>query len=75
MSLQPRKLTRQKNTMLWWISVLAIAISASTYLLMGKLAEIDVSAERTRLVFLLAAIIIVGLCIIFSIFRDRSSKH
>tara|TARA_A200000113_G_scaffold50170_2_gene41227 strand:+ start:315 stop:500 length:186 start_codon:yes stop_codon:yes gene_type:complete len=61
--------------MLWWISILAIAISATTYFLMGKLAEIDVAAERTRLVFLLAAIIIVGLCIIFGIFRDRSSRN
>ena len=71
----PRKLARRSNVMLWWISILAIAISSSTYIMMGRQAEIDIAAQQTRLVFLLVAIIIVGLCVIFGISRDRSSKN
>ena len=75
MKRQPRKLARRSNVMLWWISILAIAISSSTYIMMGRQAEIDIAAQQTRLVFLLVAIIIVGLCVIFGISRDRSSKN
>ena len=61
--------------MLWWISILAIGISASVYILMEKQAEIDVAAERTRLLFSLIGIIIAGLCFICGISKKWFFRH
>ena len=61
--------------MLWWISILAIGISVSVYILMEKQAEIDVAAERTRLLFPLIGIIIAGLCFICGLSGKWFSSH
>ena len=61
--------------MLWWISILAIGISVSVYILMEKQAEIDVAAERTRLLFPLIGIIIAGLCFISGLSGKWFSRH
>jgi hypothetical protein len=53
--------------MLWWVSILALGVSASVYILLEKQAEIDVAFERTRLLFSLIGITIAGLCFICGI--------
>lgn len=58
---------KKDQSMLWWVSIFALGISASVYILLGKQAEIDVTAERTRLLFSLIGITIAGLCFICGI--------
>ena len=58
---------KKNQSMLWWVSIFALGISASVYILLGKQAEIDVTAERTRLLFSLIGITIAGLCFICGI--------
>ncbi|MFL2876572.1 MAG: hypothetical protein ACJZ86_01795 [Pontiellaceae bacterium] len=75
MSRKSRTQNKDDHSMLWWISILAIGISASVYILMGKQAEIDIAAERTRLLFPLIGIIIAGLCFICGISKKWFSRH
>ena len=75
MARKSRTQSKDNHSMLWWISILAIGISASVYILMEKQAEIDVAAERTRLLFSLIGIIIAGLCFICGISKKWFFRH
>ena len=70
-----RTQSKDNHSMLWWISILAIGISASVYILMEKQAEIDIAAERTRLLFSLIGITNAGLCLICGISKKWFSRH
>jgi len=52
------------NALLWWIAIIALAVSGFLYYLLGQQAEIDSSLDQQRLVFPLVGIIIAGVCII-----------
>ena len=75
MTKKSRTQSKDDHSMLWWISILAIGISASVYILMEKQAEIDVAAERTRLLFSLIGITIAGLCFICGISKKWLSRR
>ncbi len=75
MNIKPRNSSKDDHSMLWWISILAIGISVSVYILMEKQAEIDITAERTRLLFPLIGITIAGLCFICGISKKWFSRR
>ena len=75
MVLKPRTTNKTDHTGLWWVAIIALGISISVYILMGKQAEIDVAAEQTRLLFPLIGIIIAGICFICGISKKWFSKQ
>lgn len=54
----------QPNALLWWVAIIALAVSGSLYYFLGKQAEIDVHVAQQRMIFPLVGIVIAGVCLI-----------
>lgn len=52
------------NALLWWVAIIALAVSGVLYYMLGKQAEVDVNVGQQRLFFPLIGIIIAGICLI-----------
>ena len=52
------------KVMLWWIAIIALAVSGALYYFLGEQAEIDVQLRQRRLIFPLIGIVIAGICFI-----------
>ena len=52
------------NVLLWWVAIIALAISGALYYFLGTQAEIDVHTREQRLIFPLVGIVIAGVCLI-----------
>lgn len=52
------------HALLWWVAIIALAISAAIYFMLGDQAEIDVTIRQQRMVFPLVGIVIAGVCLI-----------
>ncbi len=49
---------------LWWVAIIALAISGSLYYFLGAQAEVDVHIRQQRMIFPLVGIVIAGVCLI-----------
>lgn len=54
----------QPNALLWWVAIIALALSGALYYFLGTQAEIDVTMRQQRMVFPLIGIVIAGVCLI-----------
>ncbi|MDF7826105.1 hypothetical protein P4B35_18890 [Pontiellaceae bacterium B12227] len=61
---KPKKSPFQPHAMLWWVAIIALAVSGSLYYFLGTQAEIDVNLRQQRLIFPLIGIVIAGVCLI-----------
>ena len=62
-----------RNTGLWWVSVISLVIGISIYILLEP-AEYDLDVQRYRSMALIASILIAGLCIIIGTRRHWFGK-
>ena len=59
------KLSRlNPKALLWWVAIIALAVSAALYFFLKEQAQYDVALDQRRLLFPLVGIIIAGVCII-----------
>lgn len=54
----------QHNALLWWVAIIALAVSGALFVLLKGQAEVDVAARQQRILFPLAGIVIAGICLI-----------
>ena len=54
----------KSNVLLWWVAIIALAVSGALYYFLGTQAEIDVHVGQKRLLFPLIGIVIAGICLI-----------
>jgi hypothetical protein len=54
----------QPHALLWWVAIIALAVSGFLYYMLGQQAELDVAVRQQRMLFPLVGIIIAGVCII-----------
>ncbi len=52
------------KTLLWWVAIISLAVSAALYFLLKEQAQYDVALNQRRMLFPLIGIIIAGICII-----------
>jgi hypothetical protein len=52
------------TSLLWWIAIISLAISASLYFLLKDQAQYDPVLDQRRMLVPLVGIIIAGICII-----------
>ncbi len=52
------------HALLWWVAILALAVTGVLYFMLGTQAEIDVAIRQRRLIFPLIGIVIAGVCLI-----------
>lgn len=52
------------KALLWWVAIIALAVSAALYYFLGEQAQIDVSIQQRRTLFPLIGVVIAGVCII-----------
>lgn len=52
------------KALLWWVAIIALAISASLFFFLKEQAQYDVALDQRRMLFPLVGIIIAGVCII-----------
>jgi hypothetical protein len=54
----------QPQTLLWWLAIISLTVSAALYFFLREQAQYDISLDERRLQFPLVGIIIAGICII-----------
>ena len=54
----------QRHALLWWIAIIALAVSGTIYYFLGPQAEIDVHVRQQRMLFPLIGVVIAGVCLI-----------
>lgn len=59
-----RKNPLHTKALLWWVAIIALAISAALFFFLKEQAQIDVAIAQRRMLFPLIGIIIAGVCII-----------
>jgi len=59
-----RKNPFHTKALLWWVAIIALAISTALFFFLKEQAEIDVAIAQRRMLFPLIGIIIAGVCII-----------
>lgn len=59
-----RNKSANPQVMLWWVAIIALAISGALYYFLGEQAQIDVELRQRRLIFPLIGIVIAGVCVI-----------
>ena len=52
------------KALLWWVAIIALAVSAALYFFLGEQAKYDAALNQRRLLFPLVGIIIAGVCVI-----------
>ena len=52
------------KALLWWVAIIALAVSAALYFFLKEQAQYDVTLDQRRMLFPLIGIIIAGVCII-----------
>jgi hypothetical protein len=52
------------QALLWWVAIIALAVSGALYYFLGTQAEIDVHVRQQRMIFPLIGIVIAGVCLI-----------
>lgn len=52
------------HAFLWWIAIIALAVSGALYYFLGQQAEIDVNMRQQRMLFPLIGVVIAGICLI-----------
>ncbi len=52
------------QALLWWVAIIALAVSATLYFSLKEQALYDVALDQRRMLFPLIGIIIAGVCII-----------
>ena len=62
--MKPKKSPFQPHAFLWWIAIIALAISASMFYFLSAQAELDVSIRQLRMVVVLVGVVIAGICLI-----------
>lgn len=50
--------------MLWWIAIIALAVSGAIFYFLGANAEVDVTVRQQRMIFPLVGVVIAGVCLI-----------
>ncbi len=59
-----KKSSFQPHALLWWVAIIALAVSGALYYFLGTQAEIDVNMRQQRMIFPLVGIVIAGVCLI-----------
>ncbi|MEN7972311.1 MAG: hypothetical protein ABFR47_00600 [Verrucomicrobiota bacterium] len=62
-------MTGKKNpfkakALLWWVSIISLAVAASLYFLLKEQAQYDVTLDQRRMFFPVVGILIAGICLI-----------
>ena len=52
------------QALLWWVAIIALAVSATLYFSLGEQAQYDDALAQRRMLFPLIGIISAGVCII-----------
>jgi hypothetical protein len=50
--------------LLWWVAIIALAISGALFYFLKEQAQYDVSLDQKRMMFPVVGIIIAGVCVI-----------
>jgi len=54
----------QHNALLWWVAIIALAVSGALFVLLKGQTEADFTTRQHRILFPLVGIIIAGVCLI-----------
>ncbi len=52
------------KVLLWWVAIIALAVSGAMYYFLGEQAKIDVALRQKRLLFPMVGVVIAGICFI-----------
>jgi hypothetical protein len=56
--------SKNNHALLWWVAIIALAVSGAIFYFLGTQAEIDVTIRQQRMIFPLVGIVIAGVCLI-----------
>ncbi len=59
-----KKTPFQPKALLWWVSIISLAISIALFVFLKEQAQYDVALSQKRYIFPLIGIIIAGVCAI-----------
>ena len=62
--MKAKKTPFHPQALLWWVAIIALAVSGTLYYFLGTQAEIDVHVRQQRMIFPLVGIVIAGICLI-----------
>jgi len=62
--MKPNKRPSAHAALLWWIAIIALAVSGAIFYLLGTKAEIDVAVRQQRMIYPLVGVVIAGICLI-----------
>lgn len=62
--MKAKKTPFHPQALLWWVAIIALAVSGALYYFLGQQAELDVAVRQQRMIFPLIGIIIAGICLI-----------
>ncbi|MCF7847945.1 MAG: hypothetical protein K9M45_03765 [Kiritimatiellales bacterium] len=54
----------QPKALLWWVAIISLAVSGVLYFLLAEQARLDQAIQARRMLFVLIAVIIAGVCLI-----------
>jgi len=62
--MKPKKSPFTPHLLLWWVAIIALAVSGSLYFFLGEQAEFDITIRQQRMVFPLVGVVVAGICLI-----------